>query len=183
MTKVFLDLDGVLVNFVGGLFDAFHLPEQAPAEYEFFGSEIFPPVFWEVNERCTREFWENLEWTEDGRQILALVEGFFPAEDVYLLSTPMPNRESWTGKYEWVLKNMPTYRERLIIMRNCKSVLAAPNHLLVDDKEQNIEQFVEAGGRGILVPRSWNFLRDVNTLDFVRGELFDVHPHPMGREN
>ena len=187
MTKIFLDMDGVLVDFVRGCFDVFHVPDQPVGKYEFFGSKEFPPTFPEVNEKCDREFWRNLEWTDDGRKILELVEQFWPPNvlpldgEIFLLTHPMPNVESWTGKYEWVTKNLPLYREKLTVTRNCKSAFAAPNHVLIDDKEQNIEAWVWAGGKGILVPRPWNFLRNVNTLDFIRGELFDINPHPIGK--
>jgi 5'(3')-deoxyribonucleotidase len=181
--KVLLDMDGVLVNFTKGMFDAFGMKNKTAEvlEYECFGTPVFPPKFHEMNNKCTREFWANLEWWPDGEQILTLVESFFEQKDIYLLTCPMPNSESWTGKYEWVIRNLPEYSERLIITRNCKSILASRDNVLIDDKEGNIEQFVTAGGKGILVPRPWNFLRTVNTLEFIKGQLFDINPHPLGK--
>ena len=80
-------------------------------------------------------------------------------DDITILTAPMPNPGSWTGKYLWVEKNMPAKFLKNIIMSVVpKSLLAGPDTLLIDDKDENIAEFVAAGGCGILVPRPWNEL-------------------------
>ena len=110
-----------------------------------------------VNAACTANFWDNLEWMHDGFEILMVIRNIFIAERVYLLTTPMPNIESASGKIMWVRGNMPTiYLKQTIITQAPKHLLARPDTLLIDDKDENIDGFIEAGGRGLLVPRPWN---------------------------
>jgi 5'(3')-deoxyribonucleotidase len=167
--KVYLDLDGVLVNFFKGVCDEFGQP------YNYFN--LIEYSFWEswgitrdqVNSRCDITFWSDLEWMHDGIEILEAVLKRFPL-DVHLLTTPMPNFGSWTGKARWVNEHIPVFNKRLIITQEPKSLFAGPGTLLVDDKDENITEFVKAGGMGILVPRPWNELhyRANETLEVVK---------------
>jgi len=70
----------------------------------------------------------------------------------------MPNPESYTGKALWVQKHLPEYSKRLIVTPVPKSEFAHRDILLIDDKDENVEGFVKAGGNAILVPRPWNEL-------------------------
>ena len=42
------------------------------------------------------------------------------------------------------------------MLAGSKAQLARPDTLLIDDKDENIAEFVAAGGQGILVNRPWN---------------------------
>ncbi len=53
---------------------------------------------------------------------------------------------------------MPWVYDRTIISYAPKSLLAGPDTLLIDDKDENITEFRAGGGHGILVPRPWNKL-------------------------
>ena len=157
--KVFLDLDGVLVNFGEGIYRAFN------KEYNYPGlpREWFWYRDWGVNDAefdsvCDRQFFASLRWMHDGVPILAAVKEKFGADNIYLLTTPMNNPGSWSGKIDWVLRHLPEYRKRLILTQVPKSLFVGPNAILIDDKDENIEEFVAAGGQGILVPRPWNKL-------------------------
>jgi 5'(3')-deoxyribonucleotidase len=85
----------------------------------------------------------------------------------------MSNMESYTGKALWVNKWIPVFNKRFIITHAPKHLLAGSDTLLIDDKDQNIEEFVAAGGQGILVPRPWNRLHEQagETLQVVKSKL------------
>lgn len=172
--KVFLDLDEVLVSFNKGVYNTFHLAykyEDLSPNYRYFG-EIGQTVE-SVDEKCTIPFWFNLEWMHDGREIEEAVRMKFGSANVYLLTTPMPNSGSWTGKAAWVNEHLSHYNERLIVTPAPKSLLASPDTLLIDDKDENIEEFRAAGGQGILVSRPWNkaHARSNHTLEDVKHAL------------
>lgn len=158
--KVYLDLDGVLVDFRRGVCEAFGFPYDNPSEKWCFW-EDWPNVTSKmVNAICTQEFWRTLNFMHDGQVILygwvGLMKKF---EDITLLTTPMPNPDSWTGKYMWIKENMPAkFMENVIMLQGSKAQLAGPDTLLIDDKDENIAEFVAAEGQGILVPRKWNEL-------------------------
>lgn len=158
INTIFLDVDGVLVSFRKGIYDAFG------KHYDYFQMSN-KWVFWDnwpevtpkkVNDICTFEFWRNLEWIYDGHDILRVVVGKFDPDRIYLLTTPMPNVESATGKWQWVREHLPEFYKRTIITQAPKSIFARPDALLIDDNNENIDSFIEAGGQGLLVPRSYN---------------------------
>ena len=151
--KVFLDMDGVLTNFNKPICKEFNLP-YPPTEYEFFED-----IRQDVNDFCDIGFWEYLDWMPNGKEILELVESFFPQSKIYLITRPMDNPGCWTGKYLWVKKRIPRYVNHLIVTKVSKSVLANKNTLLIDDNDKNVDTFI---GKSILVPRPWNRLRGVS---------------------
>jgi len=173
--KVYLDMDGVLVNFRKGIHKAFNKPyvySTLSKKWKFW--EDWPEItFKMVNAVCDTLFWRHLEWMHDGHDIFEAVFGKFKTNQIYLLTTPMPNLESASGKMMWVNDNLPTYLKRTIITQAPKHLLAEPGTLLIDDKNQNIDGFIKAGGQGILVPRSWN--RDYGmahrTVEVVKDNL------------
>lgn len=157
---IFLDLDGVITDFVGGVCRAFNKPNPYPSltqDYTFWNA--WPEIsIKKVDTVCTIDFWANLNWAHGGHDILRMVLDHFKPEQVYLVTRPMPNPGSYTGKAFWVQKHLPKYSKRLIITQAPKSLLAKPDTLLIDDKDENVDEFVKAGGKAILVPRPWNEL-------------------------
>lgn len=169
--KVFLDLDGVLVDFRRGICEAFNRNDPS-TNWTFWEN-------WEgitsgmVNAKCNNYFWKYLNWTHDGQEIEQAVRNKF--KDIYLLTTPMPNPGSGTGKLEWIKQYMPWIYDRVIFssVGVSKSLFAKPDTLLIDDKDKNIAEFIAAGGHGILVPRPWNELHGWanETLQVVKNSL------------
>jgi len=167
---IFLDMDGVLVDFNKAVCDKFHLP-YPPQTYEFF-----PEIRLQVNNICTATFWNNLEWMYDGCDILQAVLDKIHLSRIYLLTTPMLNLESASGKMMWIDGNLPEFIKRIIITQAPKRLLARPDTLLIDDKDENIDEFIEAGGHGILVPRPWNELHGWadEALQVVKNSLEEI---------
>lgn len=181
----YLDMDGVIIDFLGGLHKALGSP-YSYVDYPYKKGKwsmltdikVFddiPVTFEECNDCCTATFWRRLEWMYDGLDIFTAVFNRF-ADDIYLLTTPMPNMGSWLGKAQWVNDKISVFNERLIISTAPKALLATPNTLLIDDKDENIEEFTAAGGQGILVPRPWNKRHRLSgeTLYVVTTELGDM---------
>lgn len=165
---VYLDMDGVLVDFHKGVHIVFDQP------YNYQHKSLYDYDFWsdwdgisreQINEKCTTSFWQNLNWMHDGHDILRLITTVVKPEQIYLLTTPMPNPESATGKTLWVEKHMPEYKKRLIITQAPKHMFAKSDTLLIDDKTENVDDFIEAGGYGLLVPRPWNI--DYGMADYT----------------
>jgi len=158
INTVFLDVDGVLVNFRKGVHDAF----DKPYDYRTLSKKW---TFWDdwddvtggmVNSICEILFWQHLPWMHDGKGILGATIGEFNVDQIYLLTTPMNNVESPTGRWAWVHDNIPQFYNRTIITQAPKHLLARPDTLLIDDKDENVDGFREAGGKALLVPRPWN---------------------------
>lgn len=154
---VFLDMDGVLVNFVEGIRTALGKPWPY-TNLEAMG-EWGLGKLWGISDRefwapCdSSEFWSELDWMPDGVEILHAVEAF--SNEVYLLTSPSLSPESYRGKAQWIARHIPAYRTRTL-MGSCKHLLAGPDRLLIDDCDANIDKFSAAGGMTLTVPRPWN---------------------------
>lgn len=153
---VYLDVDGVLANFYKRAFEVLGLKYDYnhPVLKKWGFYEDFNLTFEELDSICTIDFWAGLQWMPDGRDILKLVESYF--NNIYLLTTPMPNPGSWTGKKLWTERHLPEYSKRLIITQADKSLFVNSESLLIDDRYKNCVRFQNAGGYAILVPRPWN---------------------------
>lgn len=183
--KVLLDMDGVITNFHKGVCDAFN------REYNF--EEMIRYDFWEdwegpdvtrgdVNSMCNQKFWRSLEWMPEGKETLKIIEEAYGKENIFLFTQPMPHPGSWTGKRLWVCSQMYDYINRLIVTSSPRSLFASPNTLLIDDKDENVDAFIEAGGHAVLIPRPWNKLRRHHVLPHLKKMITVYHDHKFYQE-
>ena len=138
--KIFSDMDGVITDF-NGRFEKYSngIP---PSEYEKrFGKE----KFWELADGEGVAFWVGMPWISDGKTYWDYIKNY----DVELLSSPSRSQTSRLGKRLWVRNNLPGVKLTLAQAAK-KQNYAAPNHILIDDRESNIEQWRSQGGIGIL---------------------------------
>ena len=185
--KCLLDMDGVIADFVGGACRTHRIeyPYNRDARrpeaknnwdiVSLFGMK--PDDFWKPLEE---EFWASLEFTEEAHQILELVEKYFGAENVCLLTTPSLNLGSIPGKMRWLETKLPRYARRYLCGPR-KEFCAHSQATLVDDNDGNIDGFKKNGGNGILLPRPWNSLhshenRTIEILEDSLEKLFTSAP-------
>ena len=158
-----LDLDGVLVDFVGGACNA-HSMRNPYTNGQHAGVFDIERAWGMTNEQFwhplnSHKFWANLAWTVDGPAILQAAEKAFGKSNVYILSKPCDAPESASGKLEWIQKNMPDYARRYLL-GPAKEFAAHAGAVLIDDNDANIDAWRKSGGVGVLVPRPWNSAHD-----------------------
>ena len=137
--KIFLDMDGVLVNFDQQFQE---LTGMMPREFE---SKYDSNKFWEEIDNAGVGFWRGMKWMPGGEALYNRASQF----DHVLLSSPSRSEVSKIGKRLWRRDKTPD--TKLILARSYnKRKYAAPNHILIDDREDNIQQWKDAGGIGIL---------------------------------
>jgi 5'(3')-deoxyribonucleotidase len=154
--NIFVDMDGVLADFDGGVQRWYNITfteeEKNTWEYDYKAHGMTPQEFWSG---LTTDFWANLEWTPEGKEIWAMVEDYKPI----ILTSPPFSGGGFNGKVEWIKRHLPEVRkDRRIIFTSYKHWNAAPGNILLDDKSDNVYDFRKAGGDAIMVPRSWNDL-------------------------
>ena len=88
------------------------------------------------------EFWSNLEWTPDGKQLWNHIKDMSP--QVIILTSPMRKEGSRNGKLEWVNNNLGSQYQ--VILETEKWKYSGPNKLLIDDFLTNIEPWAQNGG-------------------------------------
>ena len=161
--RCYLDMDGVLVDFIGGANRAHgkedpFLIEANRGTYaveELWG--MTPKEFWEPLNSL--EFWENLEKTPECDEIIELACNGFGDENVCILTAPSEFEGCMVAKQRWMKKHYPEFVKRTIFAAaGTKQFIGGPEKLLIDDRDSNVEEWRKAGGRGILLPRPWNKL-------------------------
>lgn len=164
--RVYLDCDQVLTDFVAGSLAAVGIDYPGTKNwpegwtYDFFRQAGTSRE--EVDKHCGVDFWANLPWIEDGKDIRNQVLSRFRPDEITVLTTPMRNNGSYTGKMIWFERNVPELYHRVVPTAVPKDEFAVDfNCLLIDDCQRNVEAFIKAGGASILVPRPWNQNDDV----------------------
>lgn len=74
---------------------------------------------------------------------------------VYYLSSPEYGAGCVAGKVTWIEKQHGPSFNRFILTTH-KTLLARPTAVLIDDTQKNVDQFIAAGGQGILFQQPWN---------------------------
>ena len=138
--KIYSDMDGVLVDF-NERFKRFS-NGISPIEYEQkFGKD----KFWELVDGVGVRFWVGMDWMSDGKQLWDYIKSYNPT----LLSSPSRADHSRMGKRIWRQRNLPS--TKLVLAQAIrKQNYATPDSILIDDRESNIDQWIKAGGIGIL---------------------------------
>lgn len=176
VAAIFVDLDGVLVDFVGGICASHKIPNPYPPYHDcdwmslnLDDAHLSVAGKWDICALCgipeeefwaptqSHDFWRDLPATKDGQQILTAAELAVGPKKVFLLTSPTQSAYAFSGKAAWVERHLPQYFRRLLI-GSCKHLCARPDHLLIDDYNLNHDEFRAAGGQVVLVPRPWNRL-------------------------
>lgn len=155
--KIFLDIDEVLADFVGAAAGIWGFtPAEFTAARELGCWNIVKSLgvtefeFWEAITAKGEQFWENLElhpWAKE------LHDSLQQLGDLYLLTSPSHCPTSFTGKINWIHNYFPETR---YLITPYKYLLADKDSILIDDREENVEKFIKAGGWGIVFPTIGN---------------------------
>lgn len=153
--KIFCDMDGVLCDF--------------NTQFIKFSDGIDPKIyegmygkdgFWDLINKIGVKFWAGMPWMSGGKKLWSYIEKYTPS----LLSAPSYDDSSKIGKRLWVKNNLPG--AKLILAPAIeKQEYASPNHILIDDFDRNIEQWVNKGGIGILYKNTNQTIRELKKLN------------------
>lgn len=168
--RVFLDLDGVIVDFAKGVIEWYNL-DCKPEDWSEWGDvfkyyEGTEASFWDG---LSDKFWIGLKFTEEAKEILELLKPFKPC----ILTSPAHTGAG--GKQQWIRENLPGYfKNGRYLIGPPKHLLASGNSLLIDDSQENCDKFIKAGGHAIIVPRPWNNLSDKDVIEHLKKNVLDA---------
>jgi len=143
--KIFVDLDGVMVDF-------------SKFAEEKIGHH---PKDWELDRNVKKSFWKGVDkWVKDGNKFFEIMDPMSDADDLWkyiakyhptILSATGHVKHAEAEKRAWVHnhlgKDVPVI---LTFAALDKAKHAAPNRILIDDREKAIEPWRQRGGIGIL---------------------------------
>lgn len=155
---VFLDMDGVLVDFAHGVASLFGIEKSV---VEAVGDKANEAVglslkeFWRCIESAGQAWWEDLPPYPWAQRLVSACER---VGDVYVATSPPKTCISaGSGKMAWLKHNLPkVYSGRRFFIGTHKYLLAGPGRVLVDDDIRKHAAFANAGGQAVLFPRPWN---------------------------
>ena len=158
--KVFLDMDGVLVDFARPAFklhgiDYINYPPNFGWDIIGAINSVSPhPIseleFWG---KMDEYFWATLPKTRLCDRLVTAAIDYFEIENVIIL-TSGGSPEAACGKLRWIKHNLPIGMD--VLIGASKHLLAGPSAILIDDCDAQVNKFREFGGEAILVPRPWN---------------------------
>jgi 5'(3')-deoxyribonucleotidase len=171
--KIFLDLDGVLVDWSGGLCKLMNIDpmcdeaqrilkmDKAISGWKFGSVEN---VERKVNE-AGYDFWYNLELTPWAYNLLHLCEQYSP---VYFLTSPGPFHAAGHAKLDYIEKH---FRSTNTIITKHKEICAGPRYVLIDDLKRNITEWEHHGGIPFHWPCQWELRKNPDLLESTLSNL------------
>ena len=139
---IFCDMDGVLVDFMGGI--ARHFGKKTVEQ-----GDIDKVLLTGVG--TSKGWWVSLDPMPDAKTLWKYINQY----DIQILSACpsicSDDRAVIAGKKAWVKKHLkPSPSKVNIVQRKDKKTFAAPNHILIDDHIKNIRDFNSVGGVGVV---------------------------------
>ena len=136
--EVFCDIDGVLADFDAGY-------EKLTGVHPNHANE--GAAFWDPIDKAGAQFWANLEWMSDGKELWDYIKQYNPK----LLSAPSRQPSSREGKHQWVAKYPEAFGNTQLILARAvdKQKYAGENKLLIDDRKKNVDEWRSKGGIAI----------------------------------
>ena len=151
---LYCDMDGVLADFEAR-FEQYSDGLTTNEYRDKFGIK----AFWKLINDEGVGFWVGIPWMPDGKELYDYIKPNLFS----LLSAPSSENSSRLGKRLWVRNNLPGIKLNLARAAD-KQNYAAPNHILIDDRVSNIEQWKSQGGIGILHTSATNTIKQLQKL-------------------
>lgn len=151
--EIFVDMDGVIVDFDKQFIK---YARKTPKEYE---QKYGVNGFWSLIDKIGLKFWIEMPWMPKGKQLWSYIKKYNPK----LLSSPSRSDFSRIGKKQWVKQNLPNI-ELILAYSADKQNYSGINKILIDDRKSNIEQWIEAGGIGILFTSTEQTIKELKKL-------------------
>jgi len=171
---IFIDMDGVLVDWVSGVCTFFDVDLLGFYNYweKFYRGEFSKEKVLSgyLQQRVTRDkidhyvnragapFWENLPIYEYSEHWIRAAISLVGKENVFICTSPMSGVEGCAqGKINWIKDTFKSWglegMDRNFVMTYSKRLVATPKTLLIDDSENQVAVF----SNYIKVDRPWNF--------------------------
>ena len=138
ITKVYIDIDGVLANF--------------RAQCEKYNCINGTKVDWQIVKMHSPEFWEEIDWIDGGKEFYSWLRNLCNEEDLELYACTVVNfSDGKIGRMNWIKKQLGLDRHHIIIVNhgNEKAFYSEQNAVLIDDFKKNCDEFLKYGGQVI----------------------------------
>jgi len=157
--KIFLDMDGVLSDWLGGAcrlcnvdLNDKKIREELKKEKGFLENHVDEQVLWDEIRAAGEDFWADLELFPWAKKLYNTLKEL--GDEFSILSSPgkFPDVACTAchGKVYWLDEHFDNNKDYIFAYN--KAICANENAILVDDSQHKIDPFIEAGGHGFLWP-------------------------------
>lgn len=173
MNRIFVDLDGVVVDFLHGYCKLAGVSDKDPdvrSMLKNYESLRDIPRQW-ANEKLVDQrildakakFWENLKPLPWCDYLFKELER--TGKEVYILTSVGKFKDGASAKLHWVQQHMPQFNSKHIIITKEKYLLATSESILIDDLSKNTGPFEEHKGYIWHWPNQYKLLDgDINII-------------------
>lgn len=143
---LFVDLDGVLVDLLGGLGDIIGQDLKKLSKDEF--DKVYYKFIEDQSHEQLVRFWSNLPPMSNYKLLWDHVTKYQPL----ILTAAGNSIATCIGKKKWCEKHLKIKGDRVFCSKNSseKQYYASSKSILIDDFDRNVKQFKEKGGHAIL---------------------------------
>lgn len=105
------------------------------------------------------EFYATMPWMKDGRMLVNFLKNF----QVEILSHST-DKQAYDGKVTWLKNNNINFKYNLVSSSSDKAKFANSESVLIDDREDLIQQFIAAGGKGIVHKSAIDTIKQLKSI-------------------
>ena len=160
--KIFCDMDGVLADFVSGVSGMLGVPLE-DGRYDL--DPEYKKRMWKAvskHQKAGGELWYELDLMPDAMELWRYIAPYNPE---ILSAGGNPQHKAEGQKQRWIVKHFgPHVKVNVTRLAADKARYAAPNHILIDDKEKALGPWRDAGGIGVLHTSAANTIRQLKDL-------------------
>ncbi len=148
MLKLYLDMDGTLVDFVSQV-----------GKYGFWRKDKDNKVDWDKVKAVGQRFWSEMGWMPGAKAAFEKLQQYAAKGrfELFILSS-IDFAEGRDGKKQWVKTHTNFSLENVILVQEPehKAIYADSNRILIDDRKKSLEPFKDAGGNTIEFTGNWD---------------------------
>lgn len=164
--KIYLDMDGVLADFSKGVLDLCGIA----AEEKQDENPERDDMMWEQIKKIDH-FYAKLDLMPGARELFDCLYGKFGGRCEILTGIPKARRGilyAAEDKKEWVKRLLSdTVVVNAVFKAEKKNFVKGKGSILIDDLGQNIEEWREAGGTGILFTSAEQVLSELKEINII----------------
>lgn len=164
MKTVYLDIDGVLTDFIGDAAELFGFERgniYCRWEYGTHSLSKYLSVskkdLWNKIHLEGLEFWRDMTNYADSHKLVCELLNWYNNGDIelYLATAVSPIPFSYVGRLQWIKNQFGSDFDNFIFIKD-KYRLAKKDTVLIDDFSKQCDRFIAEGGVGVVYPRPWN---------------------------
>jgi len=161
LPRIYLDMDGVLVDFEKHLIDTVKMPLSK--WMQLGRKERWDPVI------AKKDFWHTAPWNPEGKKLLQFVKKYNPhILSAYVEHAYDPN--CIPGKKSWAMNKagIPSNQINLVMRSQKKDYAKVGGEpaILIDDYDKNTNEFTKKGGIGITFKNANQVIAELKKLGF-----------------